>query len=188
MQRWLPLVLFALILGCAPIVSLIAPDHLGNLQPFGALFFCGMACFGARWIWVPAVAWLVSSFVTSALHGYGISPQILVTIIGFAAIVGLGKIFQGKGVGALFVGSLSAAVAFYFLTNTLSWAFEPLYEKSLRGYAQALWTGIGVPEFPPTWHFFRNSLVAQSVFTAAFLGAFGYLSAPRFQALSRERV
>jgi len=167
MQKWLPLFVFVVILGAARIVGAITPENLPNLQPFGALFFCGMAFYGVKWLWAPALAWFLTYPLTSALNGYGWSAQLLVTVVGFAAIVGLARFFKGKSFGKIFLGSLGAAVIFYLLTNTLSWAFDPGYAKSLQGWSQALFSGL--PGYPPTWTFFRNSLISQGVFTGAFL-------------------
>jgi len=186
MKKWFPLAVFAVILVLAPVLSALAPDNMGNLQPFGALFFCGMACFGARWVIVPAVAWMISAPITNAIQGYSLSPYILVTVVGFALMVGLARFFKGKGNVAIFGGSLLAAVIFYLVTNTFSWAVDPFYAKSFQGWFQALW--IGHPEYAPTWTFFVHSLVAQSVFTGVFLAAFGFLKSPRVQALAHQNA
>jgi len=184
MQRWLPFIIFIVILGFARIISAYGPESLANLQPYGALFFCGMACFGMRGIIAPAAAWLISYPMTSMLNGYGWSAQLLVVIVGFAAMVGIGRLFREKGAAPIFAGSLLAAATFYMITNTLSWAFDPGYAKSLQGLGQALWTGL--PGFEPTWMFFRNSLMAQALFTGVFLLAYGLLPSPFRSKESRE--
>ncbi|MDB4296138.1 hypothetical protein N9940_00925 [bacterium] len=166
MQKWLPLFVFVVILGAARLLGTTIGD-VPNIQPFGALFFCGMAFYGVKWLWAPALAWFLTYPLTNALNGYGWSAQLLVPVLGFVAIIGLAKFFKGKSFGKIFMGSLGAAVVFYLLTNTLSWAFDPGYAKSLDGWSQALFTGL--PGFPPTWSFFRNSLIAQAVFTGCFL-------------------
>ncbi|MGJ8695628.1 MAG: DUF6580 family putative transport protein [Verrucomicrobiaceae bacterium] len=167
MQKWLPLFVFVIILGVARLLGGLAPETLGNLQPYGALFFCGMACFGLRWLAIPALAWFLTYPLTNALNGYGWSAQILVPIAGFAVIIGLARFFKGKSPKAIFLGSLTSAVAFYLLTNTLSWAFDPGYAKSLGGLTQALTTGL--PGYLPTWTFFRNGLISQALFSGVFL-------------------
>lgn len=167
MQKWLPLFVFVVILGAARILGAVTPEDFPNLQPFGALFFCGMAFYGVKWLWAPALAWFLTYPLTNALNGYDWSAQLLVTVVGFAAIIGLARFFKGKSFGEIFLGSLAAAAVFYLLTNTLSWAIDPGYVKSLGGWSQALFTGL--PGYPPTWTFFRNSLIAQSVFTGAFM-------------------
>ena len=170
MQKWLPLIVFIVILGVARVIGASTPDTFPNLQPLGALFFCGMALFGVRWIWIPALAWFLTYPLTSAMNGYGWSAQLLVPLIGFTAVAVLGCFFQKKAGGWVFAGSLVSAVVFYLLTNTLSWVFDPSYGKSLAGLGQAL--TVGLPGFPPTWIFLRNGLIAQAIFSGAFLLAY----------------
>jgi hypothetical protein len=61
------------------------------------------------------------------------------------------------------------AALFYMLTNTLSWWMDPGYAKNLAGWIQALFTGL--PGYPPSWDFFRNTLLSGGLFTALFAGA-----------------
>ena len=171
MQRALPFIVFVIVLGLARVLGSMAPESLGNLQPFGSLFFCGMALFGWRGIILPAIAWFISYPITSLSQGYGWSAQMLVPLLGFAAMIALAYFFKNAKPSRIFLGSLAGAVAFYLITNSLSWAFDPLYApKSLATLGQALWTGL--PQFgTPTWVFFRNAMIAQSIFSAIFLYA-----------------
>ena len=62
-----------------------------------------------------------------------------------------------------------AALAFYFLTNCISFVTLPNYPKTLEGFVQAQWTGpVG---YGPTWLFLRNALAANLAFTGLFLVA-----------------
>ena len=167
MHRFLPLIVFIVVLGAARLIGAQAPEDFANLQPYGALFFCGMACFGTRFLILPALVWFLTVPVTSALQGYGWSPHFLVPIIGFVLIAALGRHFRGKSGGKIFAGSLLAGLTFYLVTNTLSWAFSPGYALTPGGFIQALWTGL--PGYPPTWMFFRNEMLAQVVFSGLFL-------------------
>lgn len=171
MQRALPFIVFVIVLGLARLIGAMTPESFGNLQPLGALFFCGMALFGWRGVILPAAAWLISYPITSLAQGYDWSAQMLVPLLGFAAMVALAQLFKNAGSGKIFLGSLAGALAFYLVTNTLSWVFDPLYTtKSLATWFQAL--TVGLPQFPtPTWVFFRNSLLAQGLFTGLFLVA-----------------
>ncbi len=170
MQRALPFIVFVIVLGLARVLGAMTSDSLVNFQPLGALFFCGMALFGWRGIILPALAWFITYPITSIAQGYEMSAQLLVPFIGFAAMIGLATFFKNAKPGRVFLGSLASAIAFYFITNTLSWAFDPLYApKSLATLVQALWTGL--PGYAPTWVFFRNAMIAQSLFTAIFLFA-----------------
>jgi hypothetical protein len=93
-----------------------------------------------------------------------------VTLLAFAGTIGLGKLFAPRmNFFKLLGGGLLGAVLFYFVTNTASWINNPAYAKTLAGWIQALTTG--VPNFPPTWEFFRNTLLSGGLFTALFVGA-----------------
>ena len=187
MQRALPVIVFALVLISALIIGALNPESLGNLQPTGALFFCGMALFGLRGVILAAGTWLISYPVTSILQGYQVGWEILVPMIGFAAMVGLARFFRNSSLLRTFTGSMLGAVVFYLITNTLAWAFDPLYApKSLATLGQALWTGL--PGYAPTWMFLRNAMIAQAVFSGVFLVAtktISFSSRKSFPALSR---
>ena len=170
MKRALPVIVFALVLISARIIGALNPESFGNLQPFGSLFFCGMALFGLRGIILASATWLLSYPITSMIQGHLVGLEILVPIIGFAAMVGLANFFKNNSPLKTFTGSLLGAVIFYLITNALSWALDPLYTtKSLTTLGQALWTGL--PGYPPTWLFFRNAMIAQAVFSGVFLAA-----------------
>ncbi|MDA9830568.1 hypothetical protein N9C66_04450 [Akkermansiaceae bacterium] len=170
MQRALPVIVFALVLISARIIGAQNSELLGNLQPLGALFFCGMALFGLRGVILASAVWLISYPITNIMQGYPMGAEMIVPAIGFAAMVGLARFFRKSSALKTFAGSILAAVAFYLITNTLSWAFDPLYApKSLATLGQALWTGL--PGYAPTWTFFRNAMIAQAVFSGIFLAA-----------------
>lgn len=168
MQKWLPLIIFIVILGFARIIGAFHEIH--NFQPLGALFFCGMAMFGVRWIWVPAVAWFLSYPITSVINGHGWDAQMSVVVAGFGAMVGLAYFFRNKSMGMIFIGSLASAVLFYLITNTLSWMLNPAYVKSMSGLWQSL--TVGLPGPMTTLEFFRNGFVAQALFSGVFLYAY----------------
>jgi hypothetical protein len=66
----------------------------------------------------------------------------------------------------LLSGGLLGALLFYFITNTASWLSDPGYPKTLAGWIQALTTGL--PGYPPTVAFFRNTLLSGGLFTGLF--------------------
>lgn len=169
MQRALPFIVFVIVLGLARVLGTMTPDSLVNFQPFGALFFCGMVLFGWRGIILPAVAWLISYGPTSMAQGYDWSAQMLTPVLGFAAMIAFARLFKNAKPGKIFAGSLAGAVIFYLVTNTLSWATDPLYTtKSFATWFQAL--TVGLPQYGiPTWVFFRNALLAQGLFSALYL-------------------
>ena len=97
-------------------------------------------------------------------------PELLLNYAIYAGLIALGK-WLGKTAPfwkLLFGGILGAAI-FYVLTNTLSWLMDPGYAKTIAGWIQALFTGL--PGYPPSWEFFRNTLLSGGLFTALFAGA-----------------
>ena len=91
-------------------------------------------------------------------------------MLSFAALVGLGRLFSPRtNWWKLLGGGLLGAVLFYFITNTASWLNDPAYGKTLAGWIQALTTGL--PNYPSTWEFFRNTLLSGGLFTGLFVGA-----------------
>jgi hypothetical protein len=89
--------------------------------------------------------------------------------VAYVALIGLGRAFGGKRPWWLLVGGgVLGAVIFYIITNTAAWMQLP-YSKTLAGWFQALTTGL--PGFPPTWEFFRNTLLSGGIFTGLFVAA-----------------
>jgi hypothetical protein len=103
-------------------------------------------------------------------HASLISGYMLMQYVGYALIIFLGRQFRaGSSWVALVAGGLLGAVIFYLLTNTAAWIQNPEYPKTLLGWIQALTTGL--PGYPPTWTFFRNTLLSSGLFTGLFVGA-----------------
>lgn len=167
----LPFLALGLMLVVVRVLGAGTLGGLSNLQPFGALFFCAAACAGSRWLWVAALAWIATVPVTSAINGYSWTFHLLTPMVGFAALVAIGRSFRGKATGVVFGGSLLGGLAFYLITNVLAWATSGFYAKTLAGLTQALWTG--TPGYPPTYLFFRNEMLAQALFSGVFLLAWG---------------
>ena len=88
----------------------------------------------------------------------------------YAGLIALGKwIGKATPLWKLVFSGILGALVFYILTNTLSWLQDPGYAKTIAGWIQALFTGL--PGFPSSWEFFRNSLLSGGLFTALFAGA-----------------
>ena len=63
-------------------------------------------------------------------------------------------------------------VGFYVVTNTGAWLMNPAYPRGLDGLWMSLTTGL--PGFPPSWVFFRNSLVSDLMFGSLLLAVRAY--------------
>jgi len=154
------------------LIALFLVSRLPGLDTQGfslayALCFCA-GCF-PRLLSIGAVA--AAIFVSDLwLNAYYDAPYIenwqLVNYMGFGLIWFLGHQFrrQSSPLRLLF-GGLFGALVFYLLSNTAAWMSNPQYVKSVAGWWQAITTGL--PGWPPTWTFFRNTMISGGLFTAA---------------------
>jgi hypothetical protein len=169
MQRYLPLGLIVGLLIAFRILGSALPENQPNFQPLAALFFCGaMLVTGWRGFAIPFAIW-----AGTYLFGKGPVtdvPIFLTTLLAYVAVYFMGKAFVNRGFVQILAGSLGAAVTFHLITNGAAWLGDPMYEKTLTGLWQSLWTG---PEGStiPSWVFLRNFAAANVLFTAIFIGA-----------------
>jgi len=144
-----------------------------NFSAAYALAFCGGLYF-TGWLgwWLPLGTLLATDVLLNLFyyHAPVFTGYMLVTVLSFAALIGLGRLFSPKMSWLKLVGGgLLGAILFYLITNTASWLSLPGYPKTLAGWIQALTTGL--PGFPSTWEFFRNTLLSGGLFTGLFAGA-----------------
>jgi len=158
-----------------------------NFSAAYAIAFCGAVYFtGAFSWWLPLGTLFLTDIALNVFyyHEPVFSWYMLVKMLGFAAIVALGKLFSARDNWLkLLGGGLLGAILFYLITNTASWINDPGYAKTLAGWIQALTTGI--PGLPPTWEFFRNTLMSGGLFTALFVGSVK-LTTPAESPLDKE--
>lgn len=162
----------------ALLVAVFALSRWPGLMPpsFSAAYafaFCAGVYFPPRWRWiVPLGAALLVDILLNTFH-YNVSPidvYVLVKIGAFAGLIALGRLFRPDHSWlTLTGGGVLGALLFYLVTNTVSWLYDPHYAKTLAGWVQAL--TFGRPEFPPTWQFFRNTLLSGGLFAGLFAGA-----------------
>lgn len=172
MHRWLPAILLVLLLAGFRVLGALFPQELSNWQPLPALLLCSLVFLKgpARWI-LPLSVWVVTDPIVSAIQGYPLIGWHHIGIAaGLAATVAIGlRLRHRPGYLHVLLGAAGAAVAFYFLSNTVTFLASSLYPKSLDGFVQAQWSGPS--GYGPTWVFLRNSLAANILFTAIFLAA-----------------
>ncbi len=149
----------------------LAPESLPNFAPLMAAALCG-AVFIPGWLGllVPIVALLVSDALLNVHYGMPVvSTQLLWTLPGYLIAVGLGWMIRERrgGISTILGGTLVASVLFYLITNTGSWLGLAAYPQNFAGWIQSLTSGL--PGYPPTWVFFRNSLVSDLLFAAFFV-------------------
>lgn len=164
-------------------------DHLANCSPLIALLFCGAAFWKSnRWL-LPTTfgIWLISSPIVSSIHGYPtFNAETLVALCSFGLVAAIGYKFQAQTFFKLIIGTILGSIAFYLITNTASFLSDQVYAKTLDGYIQCMWTGSPAPTHgTPTWVFFRNSLIANTLGTCLFLAA---LSIPSIKKLTQFQL
>ena len=181
-HRWLPWIFVALV-ALSRWPGLFPP----NFSAATALAFCaGVYLSGAMAWWLPLgtmaatdVALNVFYYHTPPVGGY-----LLLNYLVYAVLIWFGR-QMGRRASflKLLAGGLLGAMAFYLITNTLAWLENPVYARTLAGWIQALTSG--QPGFPPTWEFFRNTLLSGGLFTALFVAAMK-LTAPAESPVEKE--
>lgn len=148
---------------------------LPNFAPWMALAFTGTLVFPRNlswWVWP-----LLLLGVDLASQGAGLWSladerwEVFTTYALYAGAAALAYQWRGKvSMLRTLLGVAGCGVAFYLITNSLCWWVKPYYTKDLAGYVQALTTGL--PGFPPTWTFLRNSLLSDLGFSMVLLLAY----------------
>jgi hypothetical protein len=142
-----------------------------NFSPLAAIALCGPMIFPRRMAFIlPLAILLVSDIILNAHFGVPLFTAEMVARYGALALIALLGFYMRSNdkIGAFLLASVASSTGFYLITNTVSWLTAPEYAKSLSGWFQSL--TIGLPGFPPTMLFFRNSLISDLCFTTAMLG------------------
>lgn len=169
MHRYLPLGLIVGLLIAFRILGSVMPASQPNFQPLAALFFCGaLLAPGWRGFAIPFGIWAVT-------YPFGVGPVtnlpiFATTLLALAATFLLGRGLSKQGLPILLLGSVLAAGVFHLITNGAAWLGDPMYEKSLTGLWQSIWTGPPGSTLP-SWVFLRNLAAANLLFTGIFAGA-----------------
>ena len=170
-----------LLAACWRILSAFEPS-LSNVAPITALAFCGAAYFRDWRLWlVPFLALTLSDLWLNYYHAtrFGFtwsSGENLLRLLCFAAAVGVGRLVARRRTWFnLLGGALASSMIFYVGTNTVAWASDPFYSKTVTGWCQAL--TLGHPEYPSTLWFFRNTLLGDLLFTGVFVLAMRFSAA-----------
>ncbi len=146
--------------------------ELPNFSPLIAAAFCGALFLPGLLAWIlPLGALVISDLALSLTLGFPLfsgaqAGAWLCTL----AVVGLGRWLASRksfGLFGYFGTLLGGSVIFYLVTNALGWLLNPAYPRGLEGLWMSL--TVGLSGFPPTWMFFRNSLVSDLLFGALVL-------------------
>lgn len=149
----------------------LSPETLPNFSPLMAAALCGAVFIpGMAGLVIPVGALLISDALLNLHYGAPlVSSQVLWTLPCYLIAVGFGWILRERraGLWTILGGTLAASVIFYLVTNTGSWLMIPGYSLSVAGWVQAM--TMGLPGYPPTWSFLRNSLTGDLLFAAFFV-------------------
>jgi hypothetical protein len=177
------IILFVIVFALSRIPGMLS-QQFANFSAAYALAFCAGVYLPGRSGWaLPLGVMLLTDLGLNLfywLHGgwdvwsFSVLGYQLFNYAGFAAIIWLGRRFKPQSsFVSLLGGGLLGALLFYFITNTISWLFNPFhnpeYTKTLLGWLTALITG--THGWPETWHFFRNTMLSSGLFTSLFVGA-----------------
>ena len=144
---------------------------LPNFSPFAAIALCGALYLPRRIALVmPMLGLLASDLVLNAHFGASLfSADLLSRYAVLAGVVAVGyALRKNPSFGRVLTASLAGSVVFYLVTNTAAWAVDAAYAKSFAGWVQSM--TLGEVGFAPTWTFFRNSMVSDTLFTSLFVG------------------
>ncbi len=143
-----------------------------NFAPLMALALCGGLFLPRVWAWViPLAALLISDFILDLHYGVPFLTWMGGSVYACYAVMimaGIG-LRRNPRLPLVFGAALLSSLLFYGVTDTVAWAADPGYAKDAAGWFQALTTGL--PGYPPTWTFFRNSAASDLLFTGLYIGA-----------------
>lgn len=143
-----------------------------NFAPVAAVALCGAVYLPRRVAFVLPLAMLFASDVILNVFHYHqplFTFDILPRYAALALISAIGFALRGRAkLPALLGASVAGSLLFYVISNTGSWIYEPAYTKDFAGWMQALTTGL--PGFPPTYWFYRHTLLGDISFTLLFAG------------------
>ncbi len=150
-----------------------------NFSPLMALALCGGLFLPRLWAWaVPLGALLASTWAADFhYHRAFLAPEGVATWAVYALAIAAGIALRRRPAWPrVLAASVAASLLFYAATNTVSFLTDAGYAKTPGGWLQALTTGL--PGYPPTWTFFRNSAASDLLFTAFFLGCMALARIP----------
>ncbi len=161
-----------------------------NFSPMAAVAFCGGFLLPGWMAWgVPLGALFISDLLLAAFLGYpafGLGQT--AAWLSLALIVAIGRGMAARSIHSLtgiFSGLFAGGILFYFITNAVCWLTMPAYPRGLDGLWMSLTTGL--PGFPPSWLFFRNSLISDFLFASTLLSLWSLARSRRQSAIRDNR-
>ena len=149
-----------------------------NFSATYALCFCAGLCLPRRLAFTVPLAVVAATDLALSFFYYHRDNFTLLTFareqaanyVSYAVLIWLGCALGAKkrSFAMLWGGGILGAILFYLISNTGAW-LGPGYQKTLADWIRALTTG--QPGYPPTWEFFRGTLLSGGLFTGLFVGA-----------------
>lgn len=178
-------ILMAWQMSTGPVVP--APDSfatwLPGFCPLSAVALCAGAFLPRRLVFaVPLLILLASDVIIDAHYG---APLFTVAMLGryllLALVCAAGLWLRPGGrrpaLGTTLLATVAASSFFYVASNTLTWLGSAEYPHSAAGWMQALTTGL--PGYLPSWYFYRNALVSDSLYSMVFVACLAREAAVR---------
>ncbi len=172
----------------AVLASIIVAGALMRLIPHWPNFtpIAAMALFGGAYIGKKALAFIIplaAMFLSDLVLGF--HADMLAVYIAFTATVLIGFAISKKvSFGSVVLGSLSASVLFFLITNFSAWLSIPFYTKDFAGLITAYTAGLAFFNNGSMGiSFFLNDVVGTLFFSGVFFGAFSFVK-QRFPSLA----
>ena len=152
------------------VIARVIP-HFPNFAPMAAIALFAVAFYQRKSVAliIPVLAWWLSDLYLNNTV-YAISDQFvwftydqLFSAIALVSIVGLGALLLKKlNVARVLIGSISASLLFFIISNFGVWMQGLLYPKTLSGLASC---------YTMALPFYKASFISDLVFTAVFFSA-----------------
>lgn len=168
-----------------------SPSAWANFSPLASILLCSAAYLPRKYILLAGLGPLLAAdiFLSAHYHAPMIDTGMVSRYFCFGLILLLGYVVRKQHsykVLFLFGATLAGSGLFYLITNTATWMSTADYAKTLPGWWQAL--TVGVPGFPPTLLFFRNTVLSDLFFTALFVITQGIFSKSRSRLAAGARL
>lgn len=158
------------------IIARIFIPHAANFAPMGALALFAVAFYKRNYfaLVIPAAAWWLSdlylnNFVYKFNDGFTLFTwDQFFSILALGGIVGLGTLlFKKLNIATITIGSLSASLIFFLISNFGVWIQGILYPRTIAGLADC---------FAMALPFYKTTFASDLIFSGIFFGAMYLIS------------